>query len=57
MATATSSPPASTIPPRPVQHSDNNPGEQRIAIRNVSWDLYDQLSIAVGEGQHVYLIA
>ena len=30
-------------------------GQQRIAIRNVSWDLYDLLSDAIGEGQHVYL--
>jgi len=30
-------------------------GEQRIVIRGVSWDLYDRLSDAVGEGQHVYV--
>jgi Uma2 family endonuclease len=30
-------------------------GQQRIAIRNVGWDLYDLLSDAIGEGQHVYL--
>jgi Uma2 family endonuclease len=31
------------------------PGEQRIVIRNVNWDLYDLLSDAIGERQHVYL--
>ena len=31
------------------------PAEQRIAIRDVSWDLYDRLSDAIGERQHVYL--
>ncbi|MFI5461690.1 MAG: Uma2 family endonuclease [Isosphaerales bacterium] len=30
-------------------------GEQRIVIRGLSWDLYDRLSDAVGEGQHVHL--
>jgi len=29
--------------------------EQRIVIRDVSWDLYDMLSDAIGEKQHVYL--
>jgi len=31
------------------------PGEQRIVIRGLSWDLYDRLSDAIGERQHVYL--
>jgi len=30
-------------------------GEQRIVIRGLSWDLYDRLSDAIGEGQHVHL--
>src|SRR5437868_7119318 len=30
-------------------------GEQRIVIRGVSWDLYDRLSDAIDEHQHVYL--
>ncbi len=30
-------------------------GEQRITIRGLSWDLYDRLSDAIGEGQHVHL--
>jgi Uma2 family endonuclease len=29
--------------------------EQRIAIRGLSWDLYDRLSDAIGEDQHVRL--
>jgi Uma2 family endonuclease len=29
--------------------------EQRIVIRNVSWEVYDRLSDAVGERQHVFL--
>jgi Uma2 family endonuclease len=37
--------------PRPVVI----PQDQRIAIRDVSWELYDRLSDAVGERQHVYL--
>jgi Uma2 family endonuclease len=52
-----------TIPPRspssapptqpPIPHSF--PGEQRIAIRGVSWDLYDRLSDAIDPRQHIYL--
>ena len=31
------------------------PTDQRIVIRGLSWDLYDQLSDAIGERQNVYL--
>lgn len=31
------------------------PGEQRIVIRGVSWDLYDRLSDAIREGANVHL--
>ncbi len=31
------------------------PGDQRIVIRGVDWDLYDRLSEAIGEDQHVRL--
>jgi Uma2 family endonuclease len=55
MSTITSPPPraatSSPMHPTPVILT----GEQRIAIRGVSWQLYDLLSDAVGEGQHVYL--
>ncbi|MFI5457518.1 MAG: Uma2 family endonuclease [Isosphaerales bacterium] len=50
-----------TSPPRrsPAMPSPHPPtafsGEQRIAIRGLSWDLYDRLSDAIGERQHVYL--
>jgi Uma2 family endonuclease len=36
-------------PPRVI------PGEQRIAIRGVSWEIYDRLSDAISEGQPVSL--
>src|SRR5438477_6662979 len=51
----------STITPRRSTRAPAPPmrrplsGEQRITIRGVSWDLYDRLSEAIGEGQHVYL--
>jgi Uma2 family endonuclease len=35
--------------------SPDIPAEQRIAIRDIPWDLYDRLSDAVGEGQNVHL--
>jgi Uma2 family endonuclease len=35
--------------------STDIPAEQRIAIRDIPWDLYDRLSDAIGEGQHVHL--
>ncbi len=54
MLTITSPPRRATTPPSPAA-----PGvvlaEQRIVIRDVSWDLYDLLSDAIGERQHVYL--
>jgi len=31
------------------------PGEKRIMIRGLSWELYDRLSDAIGEGQYVRL--
>jgi Uma2 family endonuclease len=55
MATVTQ--PAKVVPPpsthKPVPGAVV--GEQRIVIRGLSWDLYDRLSDAVGEGQHVSL--
>jgi Uma2 family endonuclease len=44
-------PPAKSAPTGPIVDS----GDQRIAIRDVSWEIYDLLSDAVGERQHVYL--
>jgi hypothetical protein len=44
-------PPAPSAPMRPIVNS----GDQRIAICDVSWEIYDLLSDAVGQRQHVYL--
>jgi Uma2 family endonuclease len=41
---------STSVPPRPY---DN--GDQRIVIQGVDWDVYDCLSEAIGEGQHVRL--
>jgi Uma2 family endonuclease len=55
MATVTSPPPpASSAPPAPGP-SYVTTGDQRIAIRDVPWDLYDRLSDAIPEGEPVYL--
>ena len=55
MATVTQ--PAKVLPPPSTRARipAAGAGEQRIVIRGVSWDLYDRLSDAVGEGQHVYV--
>jgi Uma2 family endonuclease len=52
-----------TTPPKPIpvapsatsRRVGTAAGEQRIAIRGLSWDLYDRLSDAIGEDQHVRL--
>src|SRR6516162_162690 len=53
---------AVTTRPRPSSTSESSPaardvfpGEQRIVIRGLNWDLYDRLSDAIGEGQNVHL--
>jgi Uma2 family endonuclease len=52
MSTITSTPrPTATAPASPPAPSGMW-GEQRIAIRGLSWDLYDRLSDAIDEGQH-----
>jgi Uma2 family endonuclease len=47
------------LPVSPAQSSDfrvsTTTGEQRITLRGISWDLYDRLSDAIGEDQHVRL--
>ena len=55
MSTITSPPRRARTPPPSPQMPVVSPGEQRIVIRDVSWHLYDVLSDAIGEGQHVYL--
>jgi len=57
MSTITSPPPS--LPVSPAQSPDFRvstiTGEQRITLRGISWDLYDRLSDAIGEDQHVRL--
>ena len=46
------------VGPSPAMRSPkpaSGPADQRIVIRGLSWDLYDQLSDAIGERQNVYL--
>src|SRR5580698_5818761 len=50
-----------TSPPAPASMSSSRrrstviSAEQRIAIRDIPWDLYDRLSDAIGEGENVHL--
>ena len=45
-----------TAAAKPLQAASlEPPGEKRIAIHGVSWDLYDQLSNAIGQKQRVFL--
>ena len=55
MSTITRPPRRATTPPPSPRAPEVILGEQRIVIRNVSWDLYDRLSDAIDEHQHVYL--
>jgi Uma2 family endonuclease len=52
MSTITGRPRPSSAPMPPRAASD---GDQRIVIRGVGWHVYDCLSEAIGEGQHVHL--
>jgi Uma2 family endonuclease len=58
-ATSMSTITESTSPGAPTQllPRQRPPGfdDQRIVIRDLDWDLYDRLSDAIGERQHVYL--
>src|SRR5262249_31405546 len=55
MSTITSRPRRTSPPPPSPRAPDVILGEQRIVIRNVGWEVYDLLSDAIGERQHVYL--
>jgi Uma2 family endonuclease len=56
MSTITRTPPSTAASPPPsASHAATIPGEQRIAIRDIPWDLYDRLSDAIGERQNVHL--
>jgi Uma2 family endonuclease len=48
-------PPRSHIAPSSPGVPGNDQGDQRIVIRGVGWHVYDCLSEAIGEGQHVRL--
>ena len=47
--------PIAAAPPPSSRQASPMTGDQRIAIRGVSWDLYDRLSEAIGDKQHVFL--
>jgi Uma2 family endonuclease len=55
MSAITTRPRPLSTPPSPVRTSEVAPGERRILIRGLSWDLYDRLSDEIGEGQHIRL--
>jgi Uma2 family endonuclease len=55
MSTITSPPPSVATTPHSPVPTAAIPAEQRIAIRDIPWTLYDQLSDAIGEGQNVHL--
>jgi Uma2 family endonuclease len=52
---AITTPPGSVTTPPSLRVPSVAPAEQRIAIRGVSWELYDQLSEAISEDQHVHV--
>src|SRR5438309_12067495 len=52
MSTITRRPRRTSLPSPPRAARD---GDQRIVIRGVGWHVYDCLSEAIGEGQHVRL--
>ena len=52
MSTITVPAPVTTSSRRPCP---DIPAEQRIAIRDIPWDIYDRLSDAIGEGQNIHL--
>jgi hypothetical protein len=56
MSTVTTlAPPIPAVPPPTRRRGGAPEGDQRIAIRNVSWDLYERLSKAISETQNVFL--
>jgi len=55
MSAITTRPRPSPTPPSALRTSEVTPGERRILIRGLSWDLYDRLSDEIGEGQHIRL--
>ena len=52
---ATTARPRPAVAPSPTRVAGLAQSDQRIVIRGVGWGIYDQLSDAIGEGQHVRL--
>jgi hypothetical protein len=55
MSTITSPAPTNVRRTAVGRARDTVPGDQRITIHGISWELYDRLSTAIGEGQHIRL--
>jgi Uma2 family endonuclease len=55
MSTAVVSKPGPVTPTAARKKGDASEGDQRIGIRDVSWSLYERLSEAIGENQHIRL--
>jgi Uma2 family endonuclease len=56
MSTITTLPKSTPVAPSTTSRRDGlAAGEQRIAIRGLSWDLYDRLSNAISDDQHIRL--
>jgi len=55
MSTISTRPRPIAAPLTTTETSVAEPGDLRIAIRDVSWEVYDMLSDAIGEGQPVHL--
>src|SRR5262245_54144164 len=55
MSTVTTPAPTSLRPAALGRARDTVRGDQRITIHGISWELYDRLSRAIGEGQHIRL--
>ena len=53
MSAITTRRPPSPKSPSPPPAPGDLMGDQRIVIRGADWDLYDRISEAIGEGQHV----
>ena len=55
MSAITTRPRPFSTPPSSLQAPETVPGERRILLRGLSWDLYDRLSNEIGERQHIRL--
>jgi Uma2 family endonuclease len=55
MSAATFPKPTPVAPTTTCRWGGTPDGDQRVAIRGVSWDLYERISEAIGQGQRVFL--